>query len=239
MCTVSTKHTQCLPVCTVSTSHLLEVGSTPRGGGGVRAKRVCVPKKGPLIFGSLFKISFFPGGKMFWVLELVGPKRGHPPPPPAPAVGRQVTGVDRPNSGKWTNATDAPYATFVPHHQYRRFASTTCAHMFALCTTYAHCLHIFAGTKAADAGQRSGSFWEAAPLAQDRIATAGQRASASASSGDPCCGGTGAVPRGASHGAHHGMAWDDNARWGTARQYPTNDGSEHPQRPCGGSAATV
>ena len=61
-------------------SPLLQVGSTPGGGGGVmRAKRVCVPKMG-LSFLALVQNFIFPSRKIFLGSRLVGPKMGCLPP---------------------------------------------------------------------------------------------------------------------------------------------------------------
>ena len=40
-------------------------------GGGIRAKKSLRAYNGPLIFGSLFKISFFPRGKFYFVLGVL------------------------------------------------------------------------------------------------------------------------------------------------------------------------
>ena len=61
------------------------------GWGGMGAKKVCVPEMGLSLFGSRFKISFFPRGKIFgcvWVggLALVGGSARSPPPPPTPLL---------------------------------------------------------------------------------------------------------------------------------------------------------
>ena len=57
-------------------------------GGGFQGKKKFVPEKGLSFVGSLFKISIFPRGKVFWFWGVVWPGEGGvrqiTPPSPAP-----------------------------------------------------------------------------------------------------------------------------------------------------------